>query len=105
MARRNRDADPSSSLRNVRNAPGVPKGAKRDMRLAVIGLGRMGANISLRLMRAGQDIVGFDRNPESVLSLIGEGVVRASSLEDICARIETPRIFWLMLPAGRATEE
>src|SRR4051794_26882272 len=70
MARRNRDADPSSSLRNVRNAPGVPKGAKRHMRLAVIGLGRMGANISLRLMRAGHDIVGFDRNPDTVLSLI-----------------------------------
>jgi 6-phosphogluconate dehydrogenase len=75
------------------------------MRLAVIGLGRMGANISLRLMRAGHDIVGFDRNPDTVLSLVGEGVLRASSLEDVCARLEAPRIFWLMLPAGQATEE
>ena len=75
------------------------------MRLAVIGLGRMGANISLRLMRAGHEIVGFDRNPDTVLSLIGEGVLRASSLEDVCASLEAPRIFWLMLPAGQATEE
>lgn len=75
------------------------------MRLAVIGLGRMGANISLRLMRGGHEIVGFDRNPESVTALVGEGVARASSLEHAFATLAAPRIFWVMLPAGQPTEE
>jgi 6-phosphogluconate dehydrogenase len=75
------------------------------MRLAVIGLGRMGANISLRLMRAGHEIVGFDRNPDNVAALVGEGAAGASSLEDASARLGAPRIFWVMLPAGQATEE
>jgi 6-phosphogluconate dehydrogenase len=75
------------------------------VRLAVIGLGRMGANISLRLMRAGHEIVGFDRNLDNVAALIGEGAARASSLEDAFAKLAAPRIFWVMLPAGQATEE
>jgi len=75
------------------------------MRLAVIGLGRMGTNISLRLMRAGHDIVGFDRNPEHVARLVAEGAVGASSLEDAVGALAAPRIFWVMLPAGQATEE
>jgi 6-phosphogluconate dehydrogenase len=74
------------------------------MRLAVIGLGRMGANISLRLMRAGHEIVGFDRNPDNVATLVGEGADGASSLEDVFAKLAAPRIFWVMLPAGQATE-
>ena len=75
------------------------------MRLAVIGLGRMGANISLRLMRAGHEIVGFDRNPDNVAALVEEGASGASSLEDASAKLAAPRIFWVMLPAGHATEE
>jgi 6-phosphogluconate dehydrogenase len=75
------------------------------MRLAVIGLGRMGANISLRLMRAGHEIVAFDRNPEKIAAMVAEGAVGASSLEDVRAELPTPRMFWVMLPAGQATEE
>jgi 6-phosphogluconate dehydrogenase len=75
------------------------------MQLAVIGLGRMGANISRRLMRGGHQIVAFDRNPDNVAQLAAEGAIGASSLEDAAGKLGAPRIFWLMLPAGAATED
>jgi 6-phosphogluconate dehydrogenase len=75
------------------------------MRLAVIGLGRMGGNISRRLLRAGHEVVGFDRNEENVRELVPDGLVGASSLEAAAANLSAPRIFWIMLPAGPATEE
>ena len=75
------------------------------MRIAVIGLGRMGGNISRRLMRGGHEVVAFDRNAENVRELAAEGAAPASSLEDAAAQLEAPRIFWLMLPAGAPTEE
>ena len=75
------------------------------MQLAMIGLGRMGANISRRLMRAGHEIVGFDLNPQNVQSLASEGVTAASSLQEVVAKLQPPRILWVMLPAGAQTEE
>jgi len=75
------------------------------MRLAVIGLGRMGANISRRLLRAGHEVVGFDCNEERVRELSSDGLVGANSLGAAAANLSAPRIFWVMLPAGAATEE
>ena len=75
------------------------------MRVAVIGLGRMGANISRRLMRGGHEVVGFDRDQESVRKLAGEGIDGAASLDDVVSKLAAPRIFWVMLPAGGPTEE
>ena len=75
------------------------------MRLAVIGLGRMGANISRRLMRGGHEVVGFDLDRESVAELVQEGAIAAASLEEAVAKLDPPRIFWVMLPAGGPTEE
>ena len=74
------------------------------MRIAVIGLGRMGGNISRRLMRGGHEVVAFDRNQDNVRELAGEGATAAASLEDAASKLGTPRIFWLMLPAGAPTE-
>jgi 6-phosphogluconate dehydrogenase len=74
------------------------------MRIGVIGLGRMGGNISRRLMRGGHEIVAFDLNQESVQELETDGAIAATSLEDAVSRLEAPRIFWIMLPAGAATE-
>ena len=71
----------------------------------MIGLGRMGANISRRLIRAGHQIVAFDRNPESVEDMVAEGALGASSLDELVGQLEAPRIFWVMLPAGDATEQ
>ena len=75
------------------------------MRLAMIGLGRMGANIARRLMGGGHEIVAFDRDEAAVAALVADGAVGASSLEELAAKLQAPRIFWVMLPAGGPTEE
>ncbi|WP_156678265.1 phosphogluconate dehydrogenase (NAD(+)-dependent, decarboxylating) [Sphingomonas profundi] len=75
------------------------------MRLAMIGLGRMGANIARRLMKAGHEIVAYDRDEKAVAGLAGDGAVAAAALEDVAAKLEAPRIFWVMLPAGPPTED
>jgi 6-phosphogluconate dehydrogenase len=73
------------------------------MKLAMIGLGRMGGSMARRLMRGGHQCVVFDRNPETVRELASEGAIGAASLSDVIAKLETPRIIWLMLPAGEVT--
>ncbi len=75
------------------------------MRLAMIGLGRMGAGISRRLIRAGHEIVGFDHNSDVVNALAGEGATAAHSLDEAAQAMQSPRIFWVMLPAGDPTEQ
>ena len=74
------------------------------MRLAMIGLGRMGANIARRLMRGGHQVVAYDRNPPLVAELAKEGAAGAASLEELAGKLEGRRIFWVMLPAGPPTE-
>jgi 6-phosphogluconate dehydrogenase len=75
------------------------------MRIAMIGLGRMGANIARRLMRGGHEIIAFDRDAKAVETLAGEGAIAAASLEEVGQKFESgPRIFWVMLPAGAPTE-
>lgn len=76
----------------------------RPMELGVVGLGRMGANISRRLMRDGHRCVAFDLDPAAVERLATEGAVGAASLEDLVAALHPPRIVWVMVPAGGATE-
>ena len=75
------------------------------MRIAMIGLGRMGAGIVRRLLRAGHEAVVFDRNQPAIDDLVKEGAIGASSLEDLRGKLETPAIFWVMLPAGDPTEQ
>jgi 6-phosphogluconate dehydrogenase len=65
----------------------------------------MGANIARRLMRGGHDVVAFDRNADAVGGLAGEGATAATSLEDLVGKLDAPRIFWVMLPAGDPTEQ
>ncbi len=70
------------------------------MQLGMIGLGRMGANMVRRLMRGGHQCVVYDRNPDTVRSLVGEGAVGSSSLEQLAAELKPPRSVWLMVPAA-----
>jgi 6-phosphogluconate dehydrogenase len=74
------------------------------MRLAMIGLGRMGANIARRLMLGGHEIVAFDRDAKAIDTLVKEGAVGATSVEDVVAKLDGKRIFWVMLPAGEPTQ-
>ena len=66
----------------------------------MIGLGRMGANMVRRLMRAGHTCVVYDRNQDAVKALAGEGATGAASLQEFVQKLETPRAIWLMVPAG-----
>jgi 6-phosphogluconate dehydrogenase len=68
--------------------------------LAMIGLGRMGANLVRRLMRDGHPCVVYDVNAEAVQALEAEGAVGASSLGDLVSKLEVPRAVWMMLPAA-----
>ena len=72
------------------------------MQLGMIGLGRMGANIVRRLMRDGHNCVVYDRDPEMVAQLSGEGAVSAASVAELAARLNTPRAVWVMVPAAVA---
>ena len=76
------------------------------MQIGVIGLGRMGANISRRLMRAGHACVVWDANASAVQGLGREGAQGAGSLQDVVQALAgRPRAVWVMLPAGRITEQ
>ncbi|MFN8130815.1 MAG: decarboxylating 6-phosphogluconate dehydrogenase [Solirubrobacteraceae bacterium] len=70
------------------------------MQLGMIGLGRMGANMVRRLMRAGHECVVYDVTPDSVAALAKEGATGASSLQDFVDKLQAPRNVWLMVPAG-----
>src|SRR5688572_10291955 len=70
------------------------------MQIGMIGLGRMGANMVRRLLRAKHECVVYDRNAESVRGLAAEGAVGAESLKDFVAKLKPQRAMWLMIPAA-----
>src|SRR5919199_2197554 len=79
-----------------------PKGAV--MKIGMVGLGKMGANMSVRLMRDDHEVVAFDVNEEAVGKLESEGATGAHSLEELVQKLEAPRAIWVMVPAGDITE-
>ncbi|CAB4956802.1 unannotated protein [freshwater metagenome] len=72
--------------------------------LGMVGLGRMGANLSRRAMRDGHHVACFDRAQDAVADLVADGATGASSLEELVAALPAPRTVWVMVPAGHITE-
>ena len=70
------------------------------MQLAMVGLGRMGANMVRRLVKGGHRSVVFDMSPKAVSELAGENVSGSSSLQDLVKQLDRPRAIWLMVPAA-----
>ncbi|HTT82363.1 MAG TPA: decarboxylating 6-phosphogluconate dehydrogenase [Rhizomicrobium sp.] len=75
------------------------------MQIAIIGLGRMGGNIARRLMQHGHEVIAFDRDPQAVKTLESEHAKGAHALADIPKLLASPRAAWVMLPAGKPTED
>jgi 6-phosphogluconate dehydrogenase len=74
------------------------------MKLGMIGLGKMGANMALRLLRGGHQVAGYDPLPEARGALEAQGGVGAASVAELVALLPAPRTLWLMVPAGDITE-
>jgi 6-phosphogluconate dehydrogenase len=74
------------------------------MQLAMIGLGRMGGNMVERLMRHGHSVVAYDRDPATVSRYQGLGAAPAKDLADVVRQLETPRVVWIMVPAGKPVD-
>ena len=74
------------------------------MQLGMVGLGKMGANMTRRLVRGGHQLVVSDLSTDAVKQLVGDGAVGSTSLEDLVGKLKTPRAIWIMVPAGDPTE-
>jgi len=75
------------------------------MQLGMVGLGRMGANMTRRLLRGGHTMVVSDLSPDAVKSIAGEGAVASASLDDLVGKLNPPRAVWIMVPSGDPTEK
>lgn len=74
------------------------------MRLGMVGLGKMGGNMTRRLLRDGHEIVGYAPETEAVDAVVQEGAEGAASIADVVSKLESPRCVWTMVPAGAPTE-
>jgi len=74
------------------------------MQLGMVGLGKMGANMTTRLVRGGHDVVAFDRSADAVAASVANGARGATVLEELVRQLQTPRAVWIMVPAGDPTE-
>lgn len=75
------------------------------MELVMVGLGKMGLNMATRLVRGGHRVIGFARSAASVQEAISIGAEGAGSLEEAAGKLKSPRIIWLMIPAGKPTSD
>jgi len=75
------------------------------MELGMIGLGRMGANMTERLLLGGHRVVIYDRSPEAIQSVVDKGALGAKSLADFANQLSLPRAIWLMVPSGDPVDQ
>jgi 6-phosphogluconate dehydrogenase len=75
------------------------------MKLAMIGLGKMGMNMARRLMQGNHEIIAYDLSEAAVQQITAEGATGAESLQQVIKMLSAPRIVWIMLPAGKPVED
>ena len=75
------------------------------MQLGMVGLGRMGANMTLRLLGGGHEVVVYDIDADAVADSASQGATPASSLSELASKLQPPRAVWVMVPAGPVTEK
>lgn len=75
------------------------------MELGMVGLGRMGGNMTTRLQRGGHHVIAFDPNPDAVKAAEDDGAGGAASLEELVGKLASPRVVWVMVPSGKITED
>jgi 6-phosphogluconate dehydrogenase len=73
------------------------------MRIGMVGLGRMGGNMARRLMRGGHEVVAYATDPQAVAQLAKEGAAGTTAIDDFVAKLDAPRVAWVMVPSGAAT--
>jgi 6-phosphogluconate dehydrogenase len=76
-----------------------------NMKLAMIGLGRMGMNMAKRLLKGGHEVVAYNRSSEKTDQLVKDGAIGTYSLSEVADKLSQPRIVWIMLPAGQAVDD
>lgn len=75
------------------------------MEMGMVGLGRMGANMAQRLLEGGHHVIGFDRSVSAGQQIIQSGGVKASRLDELIKKLKTPRVIWMMVPAGNPVDQ
>ena len=75
------------------------------MQIAMVGLGRMGANMVERLLQGGHEVAAFDRNPDAVKASAAQGATGCNSLEELVKALRPPRAVWVMVPSGAPTRD
>ena len=75
------------------------------MELGLVGLGKMGGNMAVRLVRGKHRVVGYARHPEVVAAVVKQGAEGASSLKELVGKLKPPRIVWLMIPSGAPVDQ
>jgi len=75
------------------------------MKIGMVGLGRMGSNMTLRLLRGGHEVVAHDVSPEAIDRVAAEGAISAPSVQDFLRELDGPRAVWVMVPSGAITED
>ncbi len=74
------------------------------MKIGMVGLGRMGGNMTRRLLQGGHEVIGYARSTASIEAVVREGAEGADSVSKLVAQLEAPRVVWLMVPAGDVTQ-
>src|SRR5947209_14368041 len=75
------------------------------MQLAMLGLGKMGGNMVQRLLNGGHKVIAYDVDPKRAVELSAQGAAPATTIDEVIAALQPPRVCWAMVPAGKITEE